>query len=61
MECVPDDLCHNIRLSLHPGPRAAGAVPGAAVRGRGGPGGLLQDGVPPPQVARRDVLLQDRQ
>ena len=40
------------------GPRAAGAVPGAAVRGRGGPGGLLQDGLPPPQVPRRDVLLQ---
>ena len=42
------------------GPRAFGAVPGAAVRGGGRPGGLLQDGLPPPQVSRRDVLLQGR-
>ena len=57
-------ICCYIPLSQHPtfivGPRAPGAVPGAAVRRRGGPGGLLQDGLPPPQVPRRDVLLQGR-
>ena len=47
-------------FSSSSGPRAFGAVPGAAVRGGGRPGGLLQDGLPPPQVSRRDVLLQGR-